>query len=232
MLAIIPARGGSKGLPNKNIRLFCGKPLIAYTIEAALNSESISRVIVSTDSQEIADISKCYGAEVPFLRPAHLSTDTSSQYDAVVHLICELKKGDNFSDEDIIILQPTSPLRTSRHIDEAIETYLKSGAPALISVTALAHPVEWVKDIDENGHLTSMLDIVLPLNRQAYSERYMPNGLIYIYRINEILSQGGFDVSPIMPYVVNKKYSDDIDDLLDFQIAEMKYKMIYEVSYE
>src|SRR5690606_22892236 len=149
--AIIPARGGSKGLPGKNVKLLNGKPMIAYTIEAALNSKSISRVIVSTDDIAIAEVAKSYGAEVPFMRPVDLATDDAKSIDVYTYTIKRLEKEEDILIREIIVLQPTSPFRTAQHIDEAIELYLEKKADSVISYCNEHHPIFWHKYIKEDG---------------------------------------------------------------------------------
>ena len=134
ILAVIPARGGSSGIPRKNVRMFAGKPLIAHTIDAAKRAPSVSRIIVSTDDEEIARVSKECGADVPFLRPAELATSTSKVVDAVVHLLEKLKADENYAPAHILLLQPTSPLRTSDDIEKAIKLFFDSEADSLVSV--------------------------------------------------------------------------------------------------
>jgi CMP-N,N'-diacetyllegionaminic acid synthase len=136
-LAIIPARGGSKGIPNKNIMAICGKPLIAYTIEAGKKSKYIDEVVVSTDSDDIKEIAQKYGAKVPFLRPDELSNDSAKSIDLVLHAI-DFYKSNNISYDYVILLQPTSPLRTFMHIDEAVEKLIKYDKTSLVSVCEAA----------------------------------------------------------------------------------------------
>ena len=139
-LCVIPARGGSKRLPHKNIKNLCGKPLIQWTVEAGIGSKSIDRLIVSTDDLEIAEISKSCGAEVPFIRPETLATDSSSSYSVLEHAYQYLfEQGDYY--DYIIMLQPTSPLRTSNHIDEAVKLLKDKQADGVISVTEASHPI-------------------------------------------------------------------------------------------
>ncbi len=145
MLAIIPARGGSKGLPNKNIRMLAEKPLIAYTIEAARQSRHVDRVVVSTNDQEIASISRSYQAEIPFLRPEALAGDDARAIDTYTYTIEKLNKGEGRAYEECIVLLPTSPLRTADDIDQAIELYHNKNADSVISVSEAVHPPTWAK---------------------------------------------------------------------------------------
>ena len=157
MIAIIPARGGSKGLPNKNIKLLLNKPLIAYTIEAAKQAKLISEIIISTDSEEIAQIALNFGAKCPFLRPKHLATDNSLSIDNYIHLISELNKGRKNKIEEFIVLQPTSPLRSHTDIDNAINLFKEKQADSVISYTPEKHPIAWHKYLDSENKFVDIL---------------------------------------------------------------------------
>lgn len=164
LLAFIPARGGSKGIKEKNIVDLCGKPLISYTIEAALKSEYIDKVIVSTDSDKIADVSKKYGAEIPFLRPAELSTDTAKTIDAVLHAIRTLKKGENY--DVLVLLQPTQPLRTYLDIDAAVKMFFEKNRKGLVSISPIDDNPLLIRTVDDDGALTSLLGVNSTCRRQ------------------------------------------------------------------
>ena len=137
-IGLIPARGGSKSIPRKNLVNLCGKPFLAYTCQAALECSSLSSVILSTDDEEIADVGKNLGVTVPFLRPAHLSSDTSSTVSVLQHALSYLE-GQNITATALVLLQPTSPLRTSQHIQEAIDLFLKTGAESVVSLVEVPH---------------------------------------------------------------------------------------------
>ena len=152
ILGLIPARGGSKGLPRKNIKPLLGKPLIAWTIEQALASRYLDRVVVSTDNKEIAEISKKYGAEVPFMRPKELAEDNAKGIDVVLHAIDWLKENNKRKQYDLMmLLQPTSPLRATEDIDKAIETLFLKEAKAIVSVCEVAHHPLWANTLPKNG---------------------------------------------------------------------------------
>ena len=167
MLALIPARGGSKGLPGKNIRPLNGKPLIAYAIEAALGAKEIDRVIVSTDSDEIAAVSKEYGAEVPFMRPSDLARDDSLAIDNYIYTIDRLCRESGSPIENLAVLLPTAPLRNSMDIDGAIKLFREKSADSVVSYYPASHPVQWYRYIDENG-------VVQGVARVPLSEFYYP----------------------------------------------------------
>lgn len=215
MIAIIPARGGSKGLPGKNIKLLNGKPLIAYTIEAALKSKNITRVIVSTDDLEIAEVARKYGAEIPFMRPAELSKDNTSSKDTVIYTLNRLDEEFSLKMEEFVILQPTSPLRTDIHIDEAFYLFKAKCAHSVISYCEQHHPVSWHKYLDDEGRI---LDIFHKVGHQRQTEEisYFPNGAIYIYDY-EMYLKNAIDINKTYAYIMNKEDSIDIDDKLDFE---------------
>lgn len=147
MIAIIPARGGSKGLPGKNIKEMCGKPLIAYTIEVALKSKSIDHVILSTDDEEIATVAKKYGAEVPFMRPAELASDTAMAVDNYIYTIGRLEKEWNTKIDSFVVLQPTSPLRIAEDVDGAVELFNTRKADSVVTYVKEAHPVFGIRKL-------------------------------------------------------------------------------------
>lgn len=218
MLALIPARGGSKGLPGKNIKLLHQQPLIAYSIAAALECPSVTRVIVSTDNAEIAQIAQKYGAEVPFLRPQHLATDTSTSLETYLFTLSELEKTENYPCEDILILQPTSPLRTALHIQEAIELFKAKNADSVVSYCQEHHPIFWHKYVNENGQFAEVFNEGNIQNRQELKPTYYPNGAIYIFK-TQLLKQGIYYTENSYAYLMDKKFSVDIDTEEDFEFA-------------
>lgn len=219
ILAIIPARGGSKGIPNKNIIDLCGKPLIAYSILAAQKSRYIDDIIVSTDSEKIRDISLEYGASVPFLRPAHLASDTSKTIDCMIYTIQELNKQGQLYDY-VVLLQPTQPLRKEGVIDEAIAQLLESPEESLVSVTTVTeHPI-LMRTITKEGTLKSLLPMSSTVRRQDFPAVYRVNGSIYINRINEHFNESTSLNDNVLPYIMDEQYSVDIDSLADLRKAE------------
>lgn len=219
ILGLIPARGGSKGIPRKNIRPLKGKPLIYFTIDAALASKYLDRIIVSTDSEEIAQIARKANAEVPFIRPTDLAQDTTPMYDVIVHTIREMEKN-NWMPDILVLLQPTSPFRTVAHIDEAIEVFQKSSASCLISVKRAKENPHWMKSI-KNGFLQPFLeDKPFIDSRQALPEIYYPNGAIFIWKTNYLLSSTQQFPEDSVPYEMDEITSIDLDDPVDWQYAE------------
>ena len=215
-IAVITARGGSKGLKGKNIKPLSNKPLIAWTIEAALQAESIDRTIVDTDCKKIADIAVNYGAEVPFLRPAKLATDSASTSEVMLHLIDKM----GFESEIIVLLQPTSPLRTHLHIDEAYEIFQRGDSETLISITPLDKSPLWSFWIDDH-RLRSVFEDQSSLRRQDLRQAYAPNGAIYIFNVDSFKINKKFILHDSMFYLMKKNESIDIDDLFDFKMAEI-----------
>lgn len=223
-LAIIPARGGSKRLPKKNILELAGKPLIAWTIEAALKSKYLDRIIVSTDNNDIADISKKYGADVPFIRPSNIATDNSSSIDVAIHAINYLKDIEDLYDY-IILLQPTSPLRTEKHIDDAIEYLDIKQAKSVISVCKTDHPPMWCNILPDDNSMMSFLDNVnLNKRSQDLATFYRLNGAIYICKIDSLLEEKNFfTCNDIYAYIMDRKSSIDIDNKLDFEFSKFLF---------
>lgn len=226
MLAIIPARGGSKGLPGKNIKDFCGKPLISYAISEAKKSKYIKRVIVSTDDVDIAKVALEYGAEVPFMRPEALAKDASAALDTYFYTIEEIRKIEGIFYQDFIILLPTAPLRNYHHIDEAIDMYYERKADSIISVCTSDHPIEWTRIVDEKGVLKPFFEGGNK-NRQDYKDTFYPNGQIYIFNYNALKKSKEYYMEKTYPYITDKKYYADIDDIDDFLISEFKYHLLY-----
>lgn len=221
ILAIIPARGGSKGIPRKNIKNLQGKPLISYSIEAGIKSQYLDSVVVSTDDDEIASISKEYGAKVPCLRPSELATDTSKTIDAILHMVKFLEEGGDLYDV-LVLLQPTQPLRTVDDIDKAIETYFANEERPLVSISEVDdHPI-LIRSIKE-GILCPLLNISSTCRRQDMPAYYRVNGCIYINPINELNSDTSFNDNCI-PFIMEHSHAVDIDELRDFVLAEYYLK--------
>lgn len=221
-LAIIPARGGSKGIPKKNIKILLGKPLIRYTIEAGLKSKYLDKVVVSTDDNKIAEISKKSGAEIPCLRPKILAQDGTPTLPVLQQMAEFLKKRKNYNPFAVVLLQPTSPLRTAKHIDEAIRIFLRHPeADSLVSVVRAPHnmnPYSLMKL--EDDYLENYIpQKKLILQRQKKPIVYARNGPAICITKTERLDQYIFG-GKIIPYIMSEIESFDIDDLEDFQIIE------------
>ena len=220
ILALIPARGGSKGLPKKNIKPFAGKPLIGWTIEAGKYSKYIDSVIVSTEDNCIATIASQYDAEIPFIRPSELSTDDAKSIDVILHALNWLNQNNEVF-EILILLQPTSPLRTSMDIDCAIEFFFEKNAKALISVSEVEHSPLWCNSLPEDLNMSSFLkDEVLNRNRQELPLYYRINGAIYMANTDYLQREKSFFGTQTYAYIMPKEKSIDIDCEIDFKIAE------------
>lgn len=223
MIAIIPARGGSKGLPGKNIRLLNGKPLIQYTIEAALNSKSIDRVIVTTDDEKIANVARLAGADVPFLRPEELASDTSSAVDVYIHAVEFVMNEQKKNIEKFMVLLPTAPLRTEQHIDEAYELFITSNADTLISIKESETPPSWFMCLNEQGQIQNAgfgIKEALVSNRQVNDQYYVPNGAIYILDYQILKERRTYYTDKTVGYIMKRSESADIDTIEDFNYAE------------
>lgn len=218
-LAIIPARGGSKRLPRKNVLPLAGKPLINWSIEAGLNSQYIDKVLVSSDDDEVLSIAQQAGAEI-IQRPAELAQDGSTSFDAIKHAI------DNTEAYDyIVLLQPTSPLRTSQHIDEAIQLLEHKNADAVISVTTMEHSPLWANILPNDGSMVGFLrEEVLNLRSQELEDYYRLNGAIYVCKTDRLLETGSFFLkNNVYAYKMPSGCSVDIDTLMDFKWAEFLF---------
>lgn len=220
VLAVVPARGGSKGLPGKNLRLLGGKPMIAWTIEAAQASRRIDRVVVSTDCEEIAAVARQYGAEVPFLRPAELASDHARSFDALLHAI-DWQEENGFVFDLVVWLQPTSPLRCGEDIDRAIELYFSRDAEAVVSVCETDHHPWWSNTLPEDGCMRDFLrPEALNSNRQQLPAFFRLNGAIYLASPQFLKINGSFYSDRTFAYVMPKGRSVDIDDAIDLCMAE------------
>ena len=225
ILAIITARGGSKGLPKKNILNLAGKPLIAWTIEAAQQSKYIDKVILSSDDDEIISVAQEFKCEVPFRRPAELATDEASSVDVLFHAI-EKVPGYDY----VALLQPTSPLRTSSDIDSAFELMLSSKASSCSSVCETAKTPYWMFSMQSNKVLSRLLQ--LPKNghrRQSLPLTYELNGAMYLLKIEILYSEKCLTPDKTIAYEMCRERSIDIDNLVDFQKCK---KYLEEVSHE
>jgi len=223
VLAIIPARAGSKRIPNKNIRNFLGKPLIVYAIEQALTSPIVNRVIVDTDSPKIAAIAKKYGAEVPFLRPANLATDKSSVNDALLHLLNRLKKEEGYQPDYLLILQTTSPLREVKDIADCWQLMNKTNADAVLTVCS-THPRLYYLDGKKNIILVNRPKKTSP-NVQDWRLAYILNGcFVYIVKTTAFLKTKNIITKNTKAVICDKWRSVDLDNLEDWALAEVLYK--------
>lgn len=214
VVALIVARGGSKTLPRKNILPAGGRPLIAWTIAAALQSESVERVVLSSDDEEIMEMAKTWGCEVPFQRPAELASDTATSMEVVLHALDQLPDC-GF----IVLLQPTSPLRTSADIDAAFAMLRSKDAPSCVSVCEVEQSPYWMYRLNENGELNSLLpEQINATRRQDLPPVYVLNGAIYIARVDWLRKTKSFLGDGCIAYPMPRERSLDIDTADDFEI--------------
>lgn len=224
ILALIPARGGSKRIPQKNIKIFSGNPLLAYTVKASLNSSLLTRVVLTTDDEEIRKIGLSMGLEAPFLRPKELAEDDTPSLPVIMHAVKFLEENENYRPDIIVILQTTSPLRTSTHIDDAVKIFLESKADSLVSVTEVPHNMNpySVMKLQKNGTIKPFLKYDENNNlSQKKPVFYARNGAaIYICTYNCLLKKKSLYGEKIVPFFMSKEESFDIDDDVDWKIAE------------
>ena len=226
VIAVIPARGGSKRIPRKNIKDFYGKPLIAYSIEVALNSKLFDKVVVSTDDEEIASIAKAYGADVPFLRPKELSDDFTGTDEVVSHTLEYLKnRGEVF--DYVCTIYATAPLLQEKYLIEGFEKLKNSDAVHAFSVTSMPFPIQRTFKIDENGRCKMFFPEHYMTRSQDLEEAYQDAGQFYWTKLNEQSDEIMFGKDSI-PIVLPRYLVQDIDTLEDWQRAELMYKVIQE----
>lgn len=221
VLALIPARGGSKRIPGKNIAPCAGRPLLAYTIEAALGAMSLDRIVLSTDSEDIADVARANGLEVPSLRPAHLAGDDTLMIDVAQHHLDEAAAAGE-EVEVLVLLQPTSPLRLSGHIDDAVRLFRETGPDSVVSVVDTAHiyhPLKALKLVD--GYLQPYIDGQPSVaGHRDLPTAYARNGPAVVVTHPDIIRDGSFYGACSVPYVMTMETSIDIDEPLDLAFAE------------
>ena len=223
IVAVVPARGGSKRIPQKNITELVGKPLIAYSIEAAKKSKYINRVLVSTDDPEIARTAKTFGADVPFLRPKELSQDDTPSLPVIQHAIRYLENAENLRVDIVVLLQPTSPIRSETSIDETIKKLIETKADSVVTVYQNKHHPFW--SFTANG------DKLSPYSKEGMNLRYQDlpvlyslNGSIYALRRDVLLEKNSIFGSDTRSVVMPQQESIDIDDYYDLFVAEMQIK--------
>jgi CMP-N-acetylneuraminic acid synthetase len=224
VLGVIPARGGSKGVPQKNTRLVGGKPLICYTIETALGCVDLDRVIVSTDDPSIAEIATAAGAEVPFLRPTELAGDTTHTPPVIAHAVRYLEEREGYTVDLVVTLQPTSPLRRQDHINQAVETLQHNPAfDSVISVCEVEFPPFWMLRLEADTLVPFVNDTVdyFLLERQQLPPVYRPNGAVYVTRRELLLTAGVVIGKYVGAVVMDAESSLDVDTPLDLQLLEL-----------
>ncbi|HZG87395.1 acylneuraminate cytidylyltransferase family protein [Paenibacillus sp.] len=215
ILAVVPARGGSKGVPRKNIRPLAGKPLIAWTIGEAKASKYIDRVIVSSEDDEIIETARQFGGDVPYVRPESLAQDDTPGIDPILHAM-EMVPGYDY----VMLLQPTSPLRTAGDIDGCIELCHSQRAKACVTVTEPEKSPYWMYTVDGENKMQSLLNVDVIPNRQQLPKVYALNGAVYIAESEWLRERKAFITSETVAYPMPKERSFDIDNEIDFRLCE------------
>ncbi len=221
VLGVIPARGGSKEVPRKNLKYLAGKPLIEYSITEAKQSRLLSDFIVSTDDQEIANIAKELGASVPFIRPMHLATDLALAVDTMIHAVSEYENLNKVKVDILVMLQPTAPLRKSKDIDESIKKLISNDAESVISVVDVNnfHPFKMKRIV--GGCLVDFIETGLENPpRQQLPATFIVNGAIYAVKRDVLVEKKSFKGDKSMPYIMSTEDSVNIDGEIDFYVAE------------
>lgn len=224
-IAIIPARSGSKGIKDKNIKDLCGKPLIVYTIESAFQSKVFDEIMVSTDSEVYAEVARQYGASVPFLRSEVNSSDTASSWDVVEEVLNNYDKNQRRFDT-FCLLQPTSPLRTADNIKEAYELYRHKASFAVVSVCEAEHSPLWCGHLPDNCELDGFIEVESIRQRQTTDKFYRLNGAIYFVNVERFRSNRFLYQKGSYAYIMEQEQSVDIDTDNDFQLAELLLKRV------
>ncbi|MBF0124381.1 MAG: acylneuraminate cytidylyltransferase family protein [Magnetococcales bacterium] len=219
VLAVIPARGGSRGVPRKNVRLLAGRPLIAWSIGAAQACPAIDRLIVSSEDDEIIEVAQQWGCEVPFRRPAALATDHASSIDVLLHALDTLADQQQRYDW-LLLLQPTSPLRTDEDIQMALRLCRRDDVAAVVSLVAAAHPPQWSYYLDHDVLQPVMAGPVIP-RRQDLPQAYTLNGAVFMARVDWLRHNRSFLTAESRGFVMPAERSIDIDSELDFALAEL-----------
>lgn len=221
-LAIIPARGNSKGVAGKNLTLLASRPLIAHTIAAACQARRLGRIILSTDSEPIAEVARDCGAAVPFIRPAELARDDTPTIPVLVHAVQWLAEHEAYEPDYVMCLQPTSPFRAAEDIDRAIDLAEQRKADSVVSVTEPDHPPHWMRRIDDEGRLHAFIDSQLAIaRRQEQPTAYALNGAIYLVRRQVLIEQQTLYTERTFAYVMPRQRSMDIEDTWDVHVADL-----------
>jgi CMP-N-acetylneuraminic acid synthetase len=220
VLGLVPARGGSKGIPRKNVRPLAGKPLLAYTAEATRQSRSLDRVILSTEDDEIAALGRALGLEVPFRRPSELAADDTPGMAPVLHALTWLADVEGYRPDALMLLQPPSPLRRGRHIDEAMALLERESADSVLSVCAPDYHPYWMKVVRDGRIVPFMSEGARYHSRQELPPVFRTNGAIYVARVDRLLEHQTFELERTLPYPMAREESVNIDDEFDWWLAE------------
>lgn len=224
-IAVITARGGSKRIPRKNIKNFCGKPIIAYSIEAALQSGCFDTIMVSTDDEEIAEISKNYGAEVPFLRSAETASDFATTADVLLEVIREYQNREIHYDY-LCCIYPTAPFITPKRLQEAMEIMLEKQPPEVIPVVPFSYPPQRCFIVGQDGRMEYKYKEYVTARSQDLETWYHDAGQFYLFRTDCLLEIQGTISDGLLPLILDEMEVQDIDTPKDWEIAEMKYHIL------
>lgn len=220
VLGLVPARGGSKGVPRKNVRLLWGRPLLVHTLEAARGAGCLDRLVVSTDDQAIAQVAEGAGVPVPWLRSRELAEDRSNVVDAALEALDKLEGSEGYRPEAVCLLQPTSPFRTVQTIRRAVDLFASSGGESVVSVSpARDHPY-WCKRVNADGTLSDFVaGADVPVSRQELPPVFRVNGAVYVATVDTLRSARSFHSRRTRALVIDEREALDIDTPLDWEIA-------------
>lgn len=221
VVAVVPARGGSKSIPRKNLAATAGKPLLVWTLEVAHGCPIVDRVVLSTEDEEIARVGLAHGAEVPFRRPAELAGDDTPGMAVVEHALLWLQERERYRPDYVLSLQPTSPLRTRKDVEEAFAISQREEADAVVSVTRVREHPAWMKTVDAKGRLADAFELPVPSTRQELPAFHVLNGAIYLATVDVVLSRKTWYTDRTYAYVMPPERSIDIDTMWDLRVAEM-----------
>ena len=227
ILAVITARGGSKRIPRKNIKEFCGKPIIAYSIEAAIKSDMFEEVMVSTDDKEIVEVAKAYGASVPFIRSEKTSDDYATTSDVILEVLERYKEmGKTF--DYICCVYPTAPFVTAEKLQKAVKLMEENNPVGIIPVIPFSYPPQRCFVIDENNNMQYKYREYVQARSQDLEKQYHDAGQFYVYHTEKYLASKGKIIDGIMPMILSEMEVQDIDNEEDWKLAELKYRLMKE----
>jgi CMP-N-acetylneuraminic acid synthetase len=221
ILALIPARGGSKGVPRKNLRLLHGQPLIAHSIRTGLSCPSISEVVVTTEDEEIANVARSFGAAIPFMRPRSLASDETAMEPVIQHAITELEALRQVRVDVVVLLVPTNPFRTADDVEAGIKILLETGADSVVSLVEEDYPIAWLQTIVDGKVLPRFPDCNEVHRRQEAPKVFKRNDGFFIFTRETIMDRGVVQGPDTRPYMMEPLCSIDIDNEWDFHLAEL-----------
>lgn len=220
VLAVIPARGGSKGLPGKNMLEFEGRPLVSWAMLSAVQSQFVDRVVLSTDDARIKETGEALGVDIPYIRPSHLANDTSPVVDTIIDLMTYMETREDRRYDLIVLLQPTSPFRTHEHVDKALLAMNSGGHESLISCKRAKHPPNWYVRRNDDATIELLAERDSTTRQRQYYEYYQFNGAVYISKWENLKSDKSFYTPPCTLFLMSEEDSIDIDSAYDFEFAK------------